>query len=254
MSFADLDLTTLVLLALSGILAGFIKGAIGFALPLVLVSALSAFLPVHIALGVIIIPILAANAHQALRQGLGPALASGRYFWRYIIACLAGIAVSAPFVVLLPQQTLFLILGAAVFVFSAIQLSGWTPHVPENWRHPLEWIVGAIAGLCGGIAGTWGPPTVLFLLAVRTEKQEMVRMMSAVFALGGVMLALAHTRSGVFNWDTGVLSAAIMVPVGIGMWAGYKAQDRMDAALFRKLTLILLCVSALNLLRRGFLG
>lgn len=249
-----MDILTFALIMLIGLGAGFVKGAIGFALPLILVSGLSMLIPVHEALGVIIVPILIANLHQALRQGVAPALASGVRFWRYIVACLIGIAISAPFVVIFTPQTMFLILGSAVLAFSLIQLSGWQPEVTPRWRNPLEWGVGSIAGLCGGLAGTWGPPTVLFLLAIKAEKREMVRMMSAVFALGGVALALAHARSGVLNISTGALSVLIMLPVAVGMWFGYKAQDRMDAALFRKLTLILLCVSALNLLRRGLLG
>lgn len=254
MTLAGLDMTTLLLAALTGLGAGFVKGAVGFALPLILVSVLSSLMPVHVALGVILIPILATNLHQALRQGVGPALQSTRHFWRFILACLLGIMISAPFVVILSQQAMFFILGGAVLVFSLIQLSGWTPDIPPRVRYPLEWGVGGIAGLCGGLAGTWGPPTVLFLLAVKTEKREMVRMMSAVFALGGVMLTFSHLRSGVFNADTAVLSAAIMLPVATGMWFGYRAQDRMDPVLFRKITLVLLCFTALNLLRRGFLG
>jgi uncharacterized membrane protein YfcA len=38
------------------------------------------------------------------------------------------------------------------------------------------------------------------------------------------------------------------------MWLGFKLQDRMDQALFRRATLIVLMVAGANLIRRGLLG
>lgn len=234
--------------------AGFVKGAIGFAMPLILIAVLPSFMPAQTALAALILPVLVTNMHQSLRQGFAPAWQSGRKFWRLILATVIGILISAPFVVVLPQQTMFLLLGAAVVIFTLLQLSGWAPDIAPRWRAPVEFGIGLVGGLYGGISGVWGPPTIVYLLAAKVEKTEMVRVMSVLFAIGAVVLTGAHLRSGVLNAETAVLSAAMLVPAGIGMWLGYKAHDRMDPVRFKRWTLILLALSGLNLLRKGLFG
>ncbi len=234
--------------------AGFVKGAIGFAMPLILIAVLPSFMPAQTALAALILPVLVTNMHQSLRQGFAPAWQSGRKFWRLILATVIGILISAPFVVVLPQQTMFLLLGAAVVIFTLLQLSGWAPDIAPRWRAPVEFGIGLVGGLYGGISGVWGPPTIVYLLAAKVQKTEMVRVMSVLFAIGAVVLTGAHLRSGVLNAETAVLSAAMLVPAGIGMWLGYKAHDRMDPVRFKRWTLILLALSGLNLLRKGLFG
>ena len=149
---------------------------------------------------------------------------------------------------------MFLLLGGAVLIFAGLQASGWAPDIPPRWRAPVEFGTGFIGGLYGGISGVCGPPTIVYLLAAKVEKTEMVRVMSVLFAIGALVLTGAHLRSGVLNAQTIPLSAAMLVPAGIGMWLGYKAHDRMDPVRFRRWTLLLLALSALNLLRKGLFG
>jgi len=236
------------------LVAGFVKGAIGFAMPLILIAVLPSFMPVPVALAAMILPVLTTNVQQSLRQGLGPAIASGRKFWRIIATTMLGIVITAPFVVILPQEVMFLLLGSAVLIFAILQLTGWAPDIAPRWRGPVELGAGMIGGLYGGISGVWGPPAIVYLLAAKVPKTEMVRVMSVIFTMGAVVLTLAHIRSGVLNSETIVLSALMLVPAWVGMAIGYRAHDRMDQARFKRWTLILLALSALNLLQRGLLG
>lgn len=234
--------------------AGFVKGAVGFAMPLIMIAVLPSFMPAHMALAALILPVLTTNLHQSLRQGLGAAAQSGLRFWRIIVMTMVGILITAPFVVVLPQQAMFLLLGVAVLLFALLQLSGWTPDIPARWRGITEIALGLVGGLYGGISGIWGPPSIVYLLAIKVDKTEMVRVMSVIFTIGAIVLTAAHLRSGVLNAQTIPLSLAMLVPAGLGLWLGYKAHDRMDAVRFRRWTLILLVLTALNLLRRGLVG
>ena len=56
------------------IIAGVIKGAVGFAMPLVMVSGLSSIMDPKLALSALIVPIVVANVWQTFRQGITPAL------------------------------------------------------------------------------------------------------------------------------------------------------------------------------------
>jgi hypothetical protein len=66
-----------------------------------------------------------------------------------------------------------------------------------------------------------------------------------------VVLTVAHIGSGVLNAQTAPASALLVIPAMVGMWLGFRAQDRLDAARFRRWTLILLLLTGLNLIRRA---
>ena len=65
------------------------------------------------------------------------------------------------------------------------------------------------------------------------------------------MLLGAHIGSGVLRAETLPLSAAMVVPALLGIWIGFRLQDRFDQATFRKITLWVLLIAGLNLIRRG---
>ena len=56
------------------------------------------------------------------------------------------------------------------------------------------------------------------------------------------------------NAATAPLSLLLVAPMGLGMWLGQRVQDRLDPVRFKRWMLILLALSALNLLRRGLMG
>ena len=61
-------------------MAGVVKGLVGFAMPMVLISGLGMFLPPEIALAGLILPTLVTNVIQALRQGWAAAWTSVKQF------------------------------------------------------------------------------------------------------------------------------------------------------------------------------
>lgn len=236
------------------LLAGFVKGAVGFAMPTVMISGMASFLSPELALAAVILPAVVANFWQALRNGFGAALASARRFWLFILLVLIFILGSAQLFRFLPSRAMFLILGIPITTFAVLQLMGWRLKVaPEN-RRRVEVTFGAIAGFIGGVSGAWGPPTVAYLTAIELPKSEHVRVQGVVYSMGGVMLLAAHTQSGVLNANTLPFSLIMIVPAMFGMWLGYSVHKRLDQERFRRATLFVLVVAGLNLIRRGLLG
>lgn len=244
----------IVLICVVAVIAGVVKGAVGFAMPMILISSLGSFLPPHLALGALIFPTLLTNLWQALRQGIGPALASAMAHRLYIGVLLVCIVLGSLAINLLSDRALFLALGIPLTGFALIQLSGLRFHIPPRRRKVAEVGIGGVAGLIGGLSGVWGPPTVLYLTALDTPKTEQVRVQGVIYGAGAVFLTLAHLRSGVLNGDTAPLSAAICVPAALGMVIGLRLHDRMDQGKFRTATLVVLVVASLNLIRRGLAG
>lgn len=242
------------LACLLALVAGFVKGAVGFAMPMIMISGLGSFMPPELALAGLVVPTLLSNLWQALRQGPRAAVASARIHWRYLAILLVMILVTAQFIFSLSTSVLLLILGLPVTLFALLQLIGWRPRIHAGNRRAAELGVGAFSGAVGGLSGVWGPPTVLYLTALDTPKTEQVRVQGVIYGLGAVMLTLAHLQSGVLNSDTARLSFILAVPALAGMALGFAVQDRLDQALFRKVTLVVLVVAGLNLVRRALLG
>ncbi|MDQ2066415.1 sulfite exporter TauE/SafE family protein [Xinfangfangia sp. CPCC 101601] len=231
--------------------AGFVKGAVGFAMPLIMVSAFSAFLPAEVALAGLILPTLITNMSQAFRQGHAAAIGSARQYWRFLAGTVAFILLSAQLFEHIPRMAYLLLLGVPVTAFAALQLSGLPLALPLRHRKGAEWGLGVIGGLYGGVSGIWGPPLLVYLLSIGAPKVEAVRVQGVVFLIGAAALLMAHLGTGIASPERLAFSAALVVPAMLGMQFGYKIQDRLDQALFRRWTQALLVLTGLNLVRQA---
>jgi uncharacterized membrane protein YfcA len=233
------------------LLSGLVKGSIGLGQPLIMVSGLTMVLEPTLAVAGLLFPIVLSNLMQTFRTGVAPAVAAMKDFWRYTLIVCVTIAIFAQIVPRLDPHVFYLVLGVPVMVLSLIQLFGLRLHIAEKNRGWAEWVVATISGAIGGLTGTWGPTTVLYLLAIDTPKSRQVVVQGVIYGIGAVVLFVAHIKSGILNWDTAPFSAALLVPSVIGMWLGFQIQDRLDQNLFRKATLVLLTVAGLNLIYKG---
>jgi uncharacterized membrane protein YfcA len=231
--------------------AGVVKGAVGFALPLIMISSLSSFLHPHVALAGIMIPVLATNLWQVSHFGWGQARESAVLHWRYLAMVLVAIFAAAQLVTVMSQEVFYFVLGVPVIALSAIQLAGLRLRIPPARRRAAEWGAGLASGTLGGLAGTWGPTTVLYLLAIDTPKARQMVVQGVIYGAGSVVLVAAHLRSGILNAETAVFSAALLPAALAGMAVGFRLQDRMDQERFRRLTLIVLVIGGANLIRKG---
>jgi uncharacterized membrane protein YfcA len=231
--------------------AGFVKGAVGFAMPMIMIAAFSAFLPAPLALALLILPTLVTNIAQAFRQGRAAALETAGKFRLHIGAVILGLLVTSQFAILIPKPLLLAGLGAPILGFALWQLAGKSLAIPIHHRARAEIALGLVGGLYGGISGVWGPPLLVLLLSLHIEKREMLRVQGVVFLIGSVVLTGAHLASGVLNAQTLPLSALMVIPALIGNQIGLAVQDRLNPQRFRFWTLILLAVTAANLLRQA---
>ncbi|MQY42187.1 TSUP family transporter [Epibacterium sp. SM1969] len=235
------------------LVAGAVKGMVGFALPMILISGLSSFIAPELALAGLIFPTLITNGMQAMRQGRRAAWESMKRFRLFLLIGLFCLLISAQMVRVLPQEVLLLIIGVPVMAFALMQIAGRNI-VLSSANRRVEASVAAFAGLIGGVSGVWGPPTVAYLTALGTEKTEQMRVQGVIYGLGAIALLFAHIGSGVVRAETAPFSVAMIVPAVLGMWIGGRMQDRIDQALFRRATLWVLLIASANLIRRALMG
>lgn len=231
--------------------AGMVKGVVGFAMPTVMIAGLSTMMPPDLALAGLILPTLATNLWQALRQGPRAAIASIARFRVFLIAGGLVMVCAAQLVPVLPPSAMLLFIGPLITLYAASTLLGRGLRLPPEPGIKGEAGMGALAGLFGGLSGIWGPPTVAMLIARSTEKTEQMRVQGVIYGLGALVLLGSHIGSGVLRAETLPLSAAMVAPALFGIWIGFRLQDRFDQATFRKITLWVLLIAGLNLVRRG---
>lgn len=251
--FPLLTPSELMLAVMIALFAGFVKGVVGFAMPLVFVSGLTSFMSPELALAGLILPTLVTNVQQALRQGVQAAVRSTADFKVFLLVGCVALVVSAQLVRVFPEQVMLLIIGVPVTFFALLQLSGFSLSLPRR-STGVEVVAGTIAGGLGGVSGIWGPPTVVYLTALNTPKQDQMRVQGVIYGLGAVALMGAHIGSGVLRAETVGFSLAMIVPAFIGMRIGLLLMNRIDQIMFRRATLFVLLVAGLNLMRRAWFG
>lgn len=236
-----------------GLVAGTVKGMVGFGVPLMLISGLSLFMAPDLALAGLILPALASNGILAFGDGLAAVWAAIKRFRLFLISGLVMLLTAAQLVAVLPVGALLLLLGFMVTSFCILLLVA--PRLALREDNRLATIcAGALAGFSGGFSGIWGPPTVSYLTAIRTDKRDQMRLQGVIYSLGSVSLLLAHLETGVLRAETLPLSMLLVIPVVVGMWLGGLWHARVDQAGFRRVTLLLLLLAGLNLIRRGLMG
>ena len=244
----------MILAAAVALLAGFVKGTVGFAMPMIMISGLGSFMPPDLALAALILPTVGSNLWQAFRTGWRAAWESVRRFRLLIGVLLATIALVAQLAGRLSAPTFYLALGIPVVAFALLQLSGLRLRLRPAQRRRGELVAGLIGGMTGGLSGVWGPPVVAFLSATDSPKGEQLRVQGVIYGAGSLVLLASHLGSGVLNGQTVWLSAALLVPAALGMALGLALHARLDQARFRRATLWVLVLAGLNLVRRGLTG
>ena len=163
---------------------------------------------------------------------------------------LIALLIGAQMVRILPTWMMLLAIGIPITMFAILQLRGIEIKV-SGQPNRIAAGVGAVAGFMGGLSGIWGPPTVAYLSALGTDKNDRMRIQGVIYGLGAIGLTLAHFGSGVLRAQTVPFSLAMVPPAVLGMWIGGRIFDRIDQRVFHRATLIVLLVAGLNLIRRA---
>ena len=234
-------------------LAGVVKGIVGFAMPMILLSGLTTMVTAEIALGALILPTVVSNVQLAGSQGVKAAVSSLVQFKLFLLTGGVVLLASAQLAPYVPEVLFLGSLGIMIVSFCLFQMLGLRfSHDAQNKKATIGF--GVLAGFVGGMSGVWGPPTVAYLTALDTEKSEQIRVQGVVYGLGALLLLVGHIGSGIFTWSIAPFSAMLVIPAVIGVWVGTQICKKVDQPMFRKATLVVLLIAGCNLIRRAFLG
>jgi uncharacterized membrane protein YfcA len=233
------------LCALFFVMGGFVKGTMGVGLPLVVVPTLSLLIPAPQAMGLLVVPVLVSNLWQAIEGG--NIRYSIRRFGSLILVQMVITLLTVKFSSGLSVSNLNLLIGISLLV--AVAWMGLKPNVqvPPRFENLACILVGALAGLMGGISSLTGPFIITLLMALKLSREQFIGSISIVYLAASVPMYGAMLWYERFGWAEVGLSALGLIPMFLGLKIGKALRHRLSEEMFRKLLLIYLFVLAIVL-------
>jgi len=244
-------ITAELIILISGVflLAGTVKGTVGIGLPTASIGMLTLFIDARLAISLVVLPMLISNAWQVYREGM--VVETFKSYWRFGVALMLVIAMMTSVTAKIDENLLVMILGVVILLFSVSNLVRMPPRLPPRYDAIAQWIAGILAGLLGGLTAIWSPPTVIYLLARRVDKNEFVRASGVLILLGSIPLSLGFWRAGLLTGDTALVSLGMIVPTLIGFTIGEYIRRRLQADRFRIVVLLIFMAMGLNLIGKA---
>ena len=244
-----MDLLTVAMVVCAFALGGFIKGAIGMGLPVIVLTLLAMIMPLKAAMAIFLIPGVVANVWQATSGPYLPGLI--RRLWPYLLAAVMGIVIGVLTTADTPTETMVMILGVLLILYSVYSLAG--PRLPmpgrhERWMSPLA---GGLGGVVFGMVGVFIIPGLLYLEALRLPRDQMVQGMGLTFVTISSALALSMAGVNLVTGELAFLSALGLVPAFAGIWLGQRIRHRIPEAFYRKLFFIALIFSGVYMVAKA---
>lgn len=231
-----LDPPTLVLITLTFLLAGAVKGIVGFGLPTVALALLTATLGLPAAMVLFLVPSFATNVWQAAVGGHARPLLSR--FWPLLLAVFVSVWIGAIALKTVDEAWLSGLLGLIIVLYSLLSLSPWQPSISPARAKQAAPVVGLCNGVITGMTGSFVVPGVFYLQAVGLPRDHLIQAMGMLFTTSTVALALALGGHSLLSLDQILVSAIGVVPAVLGMLAGQGVRRRMSEPLFRRVFLV----------------
>lgn len=234
----DLDLSSVLFIALALAIGGVVKGATGAGSPVVAVPVMAALFDVRLAVVMMLMPNIFTNLWQ-LRQFRAHHLPRG---FAVKMAAGGGLGVIGGTTLLatLPGETLALILAMAVILYIFLRLARPSFRLSEERAQPWAGPAGFLGGVLQGAAGISAPVTLSFLNAMRLERPVFIVTISAFFTAMAVMQVPALVYYELLTLPLLGLSTLALAAQAAAMPLGQWIARHMSAQAFDRVILVML--------------
>jgi uncharacterized membrane protein YfcA len=231
------------------VIAGIIKGCIGFGAPLFAVPALAPLVGTKVAIVLVTIPAFANNAAIILtRRVEGPIV---RQFLPTMGTLIVATIVGGVFLAGVHTTTLSVIVGLVSLSFVALTASGVKLATSPALHRIVSPLLGAVAGILNGATSIPGPLFAMYLSTLRLDKRAFVYGITLLLITGNITQVATYAQLGLYG-DGLLLGTLALAPAQLmGQVIGARIQDRLNATLFQRAVLVVVAISGANLLARG---
>ena len=227
---------TLGIATVAFIVAGFVKGVVGFGFPIIALIILTLSIGLLDALAIVVIPTLVTNVWQAF---------SGEYLktifrrmWRYFLVAVVFIWITSDYLKVVDIDWLTMLLGTVLFFFALSRLFNFHITVPPRYESALSVPLAAINGILTGLTGSFMVPSVLYMQAIGFRGDMLVQAMGVFFSISVFTLAMSLGRNNLISIEQAQLSALALIPSIFGLLVGRWARQQTDEERFQQIFLI----------------
>lgn len=227
----DTSLLPLIIVALTFLLAGFVKGVIGLGLPTIAVGLLSLVMPPAQAVVILVVPSFVTNVWQL---AAGP---SFRPLARRLSSMMVGVCLGTwagiGFLTGNGGHRATAALGVSLAIYAVLGLVKVRFSVSrraEPWASPL---VGLLTGLVTGATGVFVIPAVPYLQALNLQKEELIQALGLSFTVSTIALAIGLAEGGSLPLPLAMTSLLALAPALAGMFIGQWVRIRVKPEVFR---------------------
>jgi uncharacterized protein len=243
-----LNFDSILIVTLTFVLAGGVKGVIGLGLPSVSLGILTIFFGLQPAMALLLVPSLVTNIWQAVDGGrLGELL---RRLWLFLLCAAAGIWGGVEILAGADTALLARLLGVLLATYALLGLTTpqmTLPAAAESWAGPLA---GVVNGVLTGLTGSFVVPGVPYLQTLKLSRDELVQAMGILFTISTLALAIALQGKRLISGDQALMSLLAVVPAVVGMWLGQRIRRLLSEAVFRKVLFLSLLALGLYMVVR----
>jgi uncharacterized membrane protein YfcA len=230
-----MDIADLVVISLTFVLAGFVKGVIGLGLPTVGMGLLAVVMTPAQAAALLVVPSFVTNVWQAVGARTVPLL---RRTWPMLLGSCVGTwglgFWAGPALLTADNGTRASIgLGIVLALYGVLGLSSLQFSVParlEPWLSPL---IGVITGLVTAATGVYMIPSAPYLQAIGLQKDDLVLAMGISFTVSTLALAAILVANGALQTSVAGASLLALAPALMGMSLGQWVRGRVSPRVFR---------------------
>ena len=224
-----------VFIAAAFVLAGLVKGVVGFGLPTVALAVITASVGHHEAIALMLGPSLATNGWQAFAGG--HLISSLRRMWPFFVAGTLGIWASSHALSVADPRLLTGLLGIALVIYSLMTLFFRPLPPPGPKERFLSPAVGALTGTITGVTGSFVVPSVMYFQCLGLSRDALIQTMGLWFFTSSVLLLAALGRESLLTADLALMSLAAIVPTIAGMLLGGRIRSALPEQRFRQVFL-----------------
>lgn len=226
-----LEPSIMLLVALTFLIAGTVKGVIGLGLPSVSLALLTVTLDLPTAMALLLVPSFVTNLWQASAGGNARVILVR--LWPFFLMATVTVWIGVLVLTRVNLSLLTVLLGLLLVSYSVVNLGGIKLVIParhEAWVGPLS---GLTNGVLTGMTGSFVVPGVIYLQAIGLSRDALIQAMGILFTVSTLALGLAMQQSNILTAEQTILSVGAVVPAIIGMALGQLVRGRLPEQQFR---------------------
>lgn len=247
--YQDIGPALSLLVVLTFLMAGAVKGVIGLGLPTVAMGLLGLAMPPAQAAALLIVPSTLTNLWQ---------LASGGHLrtllvrlWPLLAMTFIGTLLGSAWLGIDSGPWAVHALGAALLVYALYGLAGPGFSLATSRERWLGPICGLITGVVTAATGVFVMPAVPYLQSLGLCREQMIQALGLSFTVSTLALAIGLAGQDALGGQALSASLLMLAPALLGMLAGQWLRQRISPVLFKRCFFIGLAMLGGHLLLNG---